>query len=57
MVLDKETEKVVLKIITKNEESLRRLKEQQKQQSQILDGLLHVTDGLMKDVKNLKGEL
>ena len=57
MVLDKETEKVVLKIITKNEESLRRLQEQQKQQSQLLDGIISTTDDLMKDVKNLKGEL
>ena len=57
MTLDKETTNIVLNIITKNEESLRRLQEQQKQQSQLLDGIISTTDDLMKDVKNLKGEL
>ena len=48
---------VILSIITKNEESFRRLQEQQKQQSQILDGIISTTDDLMKDVKTLKKEL
>ena len=49
--------KIGTSIITKNEESLRRLQEQQKQQSQILDGIISTTDDLMKDVKTLKKEL
>tara|TARA_Y100000593_G_C4267574_1_gene315625 strand:- start:830 stop:1003 length:174 start_codon:yes stop_codon:yes gene_type:complete len=57
MTLDKETTNIILNIITKNEESLRRLQEQQKKQSQILDGIISTTDDLMKDVKNLKGDL
>ena len=57
MVIDKETESVVLKILTQNEELLRELKKEQQQQAVSLHKQIIITQGLMDDVDKLKGEL
>tara|TARA_R110000796_G_scaffold12971_6_gene42428 strand:- start:495 stop:692 length:198 start_codon:yes stop_codon:yes gene_type:complete len=47
MVLDKETEKVVLNILTSNESLLRELKVEQDKQKVLLDNVMATVDSLM----------
>ena len=54
MAIDKETQIAVLSILTKNEELLRELVEQQKIQSDIIDSLIMDYEPLKIDVKKIK---
>ena len=57
MLIDKETESVVLRLLTQNESLLRELKKEQQQQAVSLHKQIIITQGLMDDVDKLKGEL
>ena len=57
MVLDKQTEKVVLNILTENESLLRELQKEQKKQATILDEVMSTTQSLMDDVNTIREKL
>ena len=57
MVLDKQTEKVVLKILTENESLLRELKVEQDIQKAKLQNIMDTVDSLMDFVDTTKEEL
>tara|TARA_R110002096_G_scaffold314309_1_gene508524 strand:- start:1472 stop:1645 length:174 start_codon:yes stop_codon:yes gene_type:complete len=57
MVLDKQTEKVVLNILTSNEELLRELKVEQDKQKVLLDNVMANVDSLMSDIDTIMGKV
>ena len=57
MVLDKQTEKVVLNILTSNEELLRELKVEQDKQKVLFDNVMANVDSLMSDIDTIMGKV
>ena len=57
MVIDKETEGVVLTILTQNESLLREVQKEQKAQATILDEVMSTTQSLMDDVNTIREKL
>ena len=57
MVIDKETEGVVLTILTLNESLLREVQKEQKAQATILDEVMSTTQSLMDDVNTIREKL
>ena len=50
-------DRIIIKLLTENEELLRELKKEQQKQAVLLDGIMSNVDSLMSDIDTIMGKV